>query len=84
MNRDNVKEFLKEYADILREGIDISDDFPLQMDVQMPVGVIVIRTKDGRRVGSICVEGDITSPSMPISPASMTYARLFTAMGKGR
>lgn len=75
-NDDKLKDFLKEYVEILREGVDITNDLPLSMFVSMPMGGIKILTKDSRTIGYIVMdEGDC--PSMPVGPAAMTYASLF-------
>lgn len=76
MKGEKLKDFLKSYAEILRNGIDISDELPLQMTVKMPAGGIVITTCRGTNVAFVsCDEGG--GPSMPIGPVAMTFARLF-------
>ena len=80
MNKDKLKDFLKDYAKILREGVDISNDLPLTSMVNMPSGCVKISTSDDGPGGArliiwVSVE-DGGGPSMPVSPAAMTYARL--------
>jgi hypothetical protein len=75
MDAAKLKSFLKDYAEILREGVDISNDLPLTFMVSMPAGGISIKTKDGRNIAFISVEEGGGS-SMPVGPAAMTYARL--------
>lgn len=77
---DKLMDFLKSYADILREGLKPSDFksdvFPLQSMVSMPSGGIKITTGNGAPVAFVsCDEGG--GSSMPVGPAAMTFARWF-------
>jgi uncharacterized protein YejL (UPF0352 family) len=78
-----VRTYLAEYAHVLREGVNITNDLPLMCSINMASGLIAIKTADGRCVGTICVEKDIEKPYMPIGPATMTYAQLFVALING-
>lgn len=79
MKDKTIKEFLKDYAQILKEGVDISCDLPLYEEAVMAGGSVRIKSKDGRTIGVIFIEcGD--NPSMPISPAATTYARLIVTL----
>lgn len=79
MDEAKLKDFLKDYAKILRKGVDISGDLPLSSMVSMPGGYIGISTNDGRHV--ICVSLDEGGgPSMPVGPAAMTYAKLIVTL----
>ena len=79
-SKEKLVEFLKLYAEILRTGVDITNDLPLSIKTEMPAGCIRILTKDGHHIASVGVEGDITSPSTPVGPATMTYAKLFVEL----
>lgn len=79
MKDEILKEFLKDYAQILREGVDISCDLPLYEEAVMAGGCIRIKSKDGRIIGTIFIECG-NNPSMPISPAASTYARLIVSL----
>ncbi len=79
MNDNEIKDFIKDYAEILRTGVDISCDLPLYEDAVMTGGLIRIKSKDGRTIGVIFIEcGD--NPSMPISPAASTYSKLIITL----
>jgi len=80
MKDEKLLDFLKSYAGILREGLDISlfDDetFPLKMSVKMAGGGILITANNGNHIAFVsCDEG--LGPSMPVGPIAMTFARLF-------
>jgi len=75
MDKEKLKDFLKVYAEILREGVDISGDLPLSYMVKMPAGGIQIFTKDYRTIAFVSVE-EGGGPSMPVGPAAITYAKL--------
>ncbi|KKN45300.1 hypothetical protein LCGC14_0684530 [marine sediment metagenome] len=79
--KDEVKllDFLKDYAKILREGVDISKDLPLSSMVSMPGGGIKITTYDGRCIAFVSID-EGGGPSMPVGPAAMTYAKLFVTL----
>ena len=79
MNEDKLKDFLKDYAEILRENVDISSQLPLQMMVKMPMGGILITTNDGKQVAFVSTD-EGGGPSMPVGPAAMTFARLFVTL----
>lgn len=75
MDETKLKEFLENYAEILKTDIDISEDLPLSYFVNMPGGCVEISTNDGRRIIYVSIdEGGL--PSMPVGPAAMTYGRL--------
>jgi hypothetical protein len=76
MDKEALKEFLKDYVDILSEGVDISSDLPLRSQVSMPHGSIKITTQDGVPIAYIRIDEGL-GPSMPVGPAAMTYAKLF-------
>jgi len=80
MKDEKLLDFLKIYAEALREGIDISlfggEVFPLQMVVKMAGGSIVIIAANGNHIAFVsCDEG--LGPSLPVGPIAMTFARLF-------
>ena len=75
MDEAKLKDFLKDYAKILKQGIDISKDLPLTSSVSMPGGCIQIFAADGRCIILVSID-EGGGPSMPIGPAAMTYARL--------
>lgn len=77
ISKDELLNFLKVYAEILREGTDISGDLPLSSKVSMPGGGIGIYTNNGRHVAFVAMDEGGGS-SMPVGPAAMTYAKLFT------
>ena len=79
MNETKLKAFLKDYAEILKAGVDISDDLPLSWQANMPAGGIEVFAHDGRSIAFISVEEGL-GPSMPVGPAAMTYAELFTEL----
>ena len=76
MNDDKLKDFLKNYAKILREGVDISEVLPLSSFVSMPGGCVKILTNDGRLIAIVCPD-EGGGPSMPIGPVAMTFSKLF-------
>ena len=80
MEEDKLLDFLKSYADVLREGVELSefdpDIFPLQMMVKMAAGGIEITTSNGHPVAFVATD-EGGGPSMPVGPAAMTFAHLF-------
>ena len=76
MNEDKLKDFLKDYAEILRTGVDISEVLPLSSMVSMPGGCVKILTNDGRLITMICPD-EGGGPSMPVGPVAMTFSKLF-------
>ena len=79
MDESKLKDFLKEYVNILKEQVDISNDLPLTTKVSMPGGCVEIHTKDGTPVGYITI-GGCEIPSMPVLPVTLTYADLFVKL----
>lgn len=81
MPEEDIMEFLKEYADALREGVDMSklksDQFPLSYNVSMAGGYIIISTANADHVATVAID-EGGGPSMPIGPVAMTFARLIT------
>ena len=80
MNENKLLDFLKSYADVLREGVKLSelkaDIWPLKSRVSMPGGGIEISTNNGLPVAWVsCDEGG--GPSMPVGPVAMTFSKLF-------
>lgn len=71
-----VKEFLRAYADLLREFDLPASDFPVRARPHMAMGLAMIETADGRHVASVQVAGDCSSCSMPLGPATWRYAKL--------
>ena len=83
MDEDKMLDFLKGYAEILKTDIDMpvmNEALPLTYRVVMAGGCVVIETKDGLHVAAVSAKDDFTSPSMPIGPVSMTFARLFVKL----
>jgi hypothetical protein len=80
MDEDKLKDFLKSYAEVLREGIKLSEFksgvFPLQSKVRMPARGIEITTANGHSVAFVSLD-EGGGPSMPVGPAAMTFSRLF-------
>ena len=76
MKEDKLKDFLKDYAEILRTGVDISEVLPLSSFVSMPGGCVKILTNDGRLIAIVCPD-EGGGPSMPIGPVAMTFSKLF-------
>ena len=76
MNKDKLKDFLKDYAEILRTGVDISKVLPLSSFVSMPGGCVKILTNDGRLIAIVCPD-EGGGPSMPVGPVAMTFSKLF-------
>ncbi len=83
MDKQKLETFLKGYVDVLRENVDIRNDFPLSFRASMPGGCALVDTRDGRRVCAISVEGGNQSSSMPVSSVDLTYARLITDLLNG-
>ena len=79
MNEIELKDFLKDYVEILKTNVDISKDLPLSYFVSMPSGCIEISTCNGERIIFICID-EKGGPSMPIGPIAMTYARLIVTL----
>lgn len=76
MNEDKLKDFLKDYVEILRTNIDISEVLPLSSMVDMPGGCVKIYTNDKRLIGIVCPD-EGGGPSMPVGPVAMTFSKLF-------
>jgi hypothetical protein len=77
--KEELLDFLKAYAEILREGVDISKDLPLRMNIKMACGGIEITTNDGLCIAHISID-EGGGPSCPVGPAATTYAKLFTKL----
>ena len=78
ITRDNVKDFLQEYAKSLQEFELPKEDFPLSSRIHMVRnGQVTIHTSDGRHIATLKVEGDNCCPSMPLGPATLAYGKLF-------
>ena len=78
-----LREFLQDYAEILRTDVDISEGLPLVWEAKMAGGCIVIKDCRGLHIATISVEGERTSGSMPIGSVSTTFARLFVKLVNG-
>lgn len=76
MEKKKLEAFLQEYAGILREDVNILNDFPLSFRTEMPAGCAVVTTRDGRDICGISVKGGGQCSSMPVSSVDLTYARL--------
>ena len=80
---DHVLEFLKGYADILRNFELPESDFPLYCRTEMARGRCIVYTADDRHVASIRVDGGGQSPSMPITGPDIAYSQLFVELING-
>jgi hypothetical protein len=77
---DSIKEFLMEYAEILRKGIDLRnftpEVFPLTTFAKMASGGVQILDGMGHPIAFVsCNEG--LGSSMPVGPMTVTLAELF-------
>ncbi len=79
MSKAKLLDFLKDYAEILRTGVDISKDLPLSSFVSMPGGGIKISTCNGKPIIFVSID-EGGGPSMPVGPAAMTYAKLIVSL----
>ncbi len=76
--KEQTIEFLKSYVEELK-NFDLPDsDFPIFQRIHMAAGGrVTIHAIDGRHIATVTVKGDLSSPSMPLGPATMAYATLF-------
>lgn len=84
MKEEQVLPFLKDYAKSLLDFDLPRSDFPLYCKSHMAAGGrMTIYTVDDRHVATVMVEGDNCSPSMPLGPATLLYAKLFVELANG-
>ncbi len=84
MDNDKLMEFLKGYAEALKEiGEDKlleSGAFPLQVSINMPGGYCEIKSCNGSTLGYVRVKDEPTCSSMPVGPKSVAYAKFFVEL----
>lgn len=86
-SKDEVMNFLKSYAEILKEDVDLSLLLPVGSMVDMPGGGVKIwsmsESEDERYYGKtlayVCID-ERGGPSMPVGPGAMTLARLIVKL----
>ena len=82
--KEKTLEFLKGYAKTLREFNLPPSDFPLYCKTHMAGGgSVTIHTVDGRMVAGVNARDKEYNPSMPLTPSTMAYARMFVELSNG-
>ena len=79
---DALKEFLQEYAEVLKAEFDWKSTAPCSPGVSMPGGVAFVLDKDGERIATFHTKWPPGSynPSMPVSPRDISGAKLFASV----
>ncbi len=80
MKKEEIIDFLKDYAEVLKNFELPESDFPLNYRALMPVACCRIYTVDGRHVASISVKEGGQTPSMPVCGADLEYTRMFVEL----
>jgi len=77
MNHKKLEEFLRGYAETLREGVPWSEFGRCNPRVKMASGAVVVE-EDGKPIAEFfCTDGNY-DPSMPVSPKQIQLSKLLS------
>ena len=80
MKKEEIIDFLKDYAEVLKNFELPESDFPLNCRTHMSAGCCRIYTVDNRHVATISVKEGGQTPSMPVCGADLEYTRMFVEL----